>query len=172
MRKIKIICCVIVVLTVFTLIPNINRSIVARVFLNHNIGKISLIVNGEKKMLHDIDITLIYGELKNESESKIKNNEFKFRQGDYGENKCIFKLPAKIYDGHTDIVCEVCYFSANNWNINNFVINILITTGNVPTIYADGFVKTKNEKGPFYFDPFSKELKTNDNEILLFTSGI
>lgn len=159
-----------IILITFFIIPDTNRSLFAMFFQSHNIGKVLLTVDGKEIKLDNIDITLTCEN--SESTSKIKNGKFKFRKGDHGKNMCSFTIPSEIYNGKIDVICEVLYISSNNWHINDFNINISITTDDEIKVLADGFVKTKSEKEPYYFDAFSKKIKECDNIISLYASGI
>jgi len=162
---------IIALLIILLIIFLFHDSKLSFLFYYQNIGKIVLEIDNNDIKLDDINIVLNHENKR--SESKIKNGEFKFFNGSKGENKCTFTIPAKIYNGQTDIICEVEFISASYQNINDFNIKICVTTDNVVKVFASGFVKVKNKNDPpHYFNEVSKEIKENDNIILLCAYGI
>jgi len=153
------------VLLFLILMPHIVK--ISSFFRYQNTGKIHLEIEGDEVTLNNIDITFNLDENSVEK-GKITNGKFKFWKGDYGSNTCNLKIPAELYEGQTDIIFEVEYFSGNKWNINDFNINISITTINGIKVYANGFVKTKSYKDPYDFGAVSKEITEKDNIIRLY----
>jgi len=141
------------------------------VFRYQNTGKISLEIDGNETTLNNVGITFsIDDDLV--GKGKIKNGKFKFWRGNYGANICKFKIPAELYEGQTDIFFEVRYFSGNCWEINDFNINLSITTDDGIKVYADGFVKIEGDRELYNFEALSKEITEKDNIINLYASGI
>jgi len=153
------------VLLFIILLPTIAK--ISCFFRYQNTGRILLKIDGNETTLNNTDITFKLNEDLIEKR-KITNGEFKFWKGEYGSNTCNFKIPAELYEGQTDIIFEVEYIGGNNWNINDFNINISITTVNGIKVYANGFVKTKSYMDPYDFGPVSKEITEKDNIIRLY----
>jgi len=159
------------VLLFLVLMPHIMA--ISSFFRYQNTGRIYLEIDGSEVILNNIDIAFNLDDDSVEA-GKITNGKFKFWKGDYGSNTCNFKIPAELYRGHTDIFFEAEYVNVDieDWNINDFNINISITTGDEIRVYANGFVKAKRDKDPYYFIPISKEITEKDNIIRLYASNI
>ena len=172
MKKVLIIisCAFIIFCLVFALIlDGGENSIPSRLSWYHNKEIINLAVDGQKVVLDNIDIVLSSDGC--EAKGKIRNGKFKFKQGDYGNNVCIFIIPAELYSGQIDIIVKADYWSYCSWDVNDFNINISIATTSGVSVYADGFVKTKSEKAAGYFKAVAKEISDGNNMIEIFALG-
>lgn len=139
-------------------------------FRYQNTGRIHLEIDGNEEILNNIDIDLILDEESVETK-KITKGKFKFWEGDCGST-LDFKIPAELYEGQTDISFEVDFISGDHGAINDFNINISITTGDEIKVYANGFVKNNGHKDPYDFEAVSKEITEKNNIIKLYASNI
>ena len=146
-----------------------SRSIYTYLFRYSDTGNIILTVNGENVALDNTKAT--YSPDWNddgERTSKISDNKYKFRPGDYGRRTIYFTIPADAYGGDTDIICQIKYF-ANSGNVNCLDINIQIATTDDGSVYVNGSIQAQAD--PLNFNTVSKEISEKDNLIIFDAPG-
>ena len=92
----------------------------------HNLGEITLTVDGENVSPNGMEITL-HTQFEEHTE-RIKNGNFRFLHGDYGPNTLTFTIPAALFGGKQDIPVTIEYFNYNNWHVNHYQMEIAIVT--------------------------------------------
>ena len=102
----------------------------------HNNGKITVKVDGEQINLEGIEINqgLFYMSTQNEKVATIKSNEFKFKEGSYGENMFRFIIPIKEFG---NVTVEFGHFNTNWWHQVHYDIELNLITNADGTLTAD-----------------------------------
>ena len=131
----------------------------------HNLGEITLSVDGEEVSLDGIEITLRAYDWK--QTERITNGNFRFRPGEYGENTIEFTIPAAMYGGKRDIPVTIEYINFNNWHVNHYQMTIAIDTqGGTAAMRAQ--VQAISDRGPHIFKDAIVSL--NDPAMILRAS--
>ena len=154
---------------VFAPVTSGGRSICTAVFGYSDTGKITLTANGENIALNNIPVTLSTRlDGKDRTDGKITNNTYRFRPGQYGPHKISFTIPAALFNGGTDLACEVRYF-ANSGMRNDFDIHMQITAKDDSALHINGFAQSL--RGPHDFNEVSKDLTEDDRLIHFYAPG-
>lgn len=127
----------------------------------HNTGTITIVVDGDEADLTNYDISYIDEMGKTVETSKIENNNFKFKEGLYGFNKFVLKIP---HSELGEIKIEFGQFNTNRWHVCKYDILVDITTNNDGTVFSK-MKKTLLVEGTETKYEVSKTLDKNDNVI-------
>ena len=128
------------------------------VFLSHNRGAINLFVNGENINIDGTEIEwYTYTD-------EIKNGNFEFPDGMYGENLFEYKIP-----GYEYVTVKFGIFNTNWWHVNKYDVKISVTEKN-DIIYVEAEEKV-NTQGSHYADKNSVSVTKGEKKDLWIYLG-